>query len=240
MQHIKTNLEVEINNLINKMPENTDRYFSLLATMAKFHKYSLSEQTSLHLYAPVNASACATAVQWEKFFGRHIKRDASGIKLLENAGLGTIRVVYDIKDTYTDNVKAAKPQVWKYNEKGHGQLFNDLIDGDASVSEKVIYLCRKIAEEKAKKLKSPSDEIAASSAYVILKRLGYDPEIYLNNIIKKMNLTDPNMIWIILEHTNDIAKQILNPIGSYINGRRNSNGNTIFGNLVKYISDLVV
>nr|WP_231035078.1 SNF2-related protein [Pectinatus frisingensis] len=234
MQYIKTNLEVEINNLINKIPENTDKYFSLLATMAKFHKYSLSEQTSLHLYAPVNASACATAVQWEKFFGRHIKRDASGIELLENAGQGTIRVVYDIKDTYTDNVKAVKPQIWQYNENEHGWIFNDLIDGNAAIPEKVIYLCQKITGEKAKELKLSSNPIAASSAYVVLKRLGYDPKKY----IKKIKLTDPNMIWTVLENTNDIAKQILNPIGSYINERRNSNGktngNTIFRNLVKY------
>ena len=138
MPHIETNLDVEINNLINKIPDSTDNYFSLLATMAKFHKYSLSEQTSLHLYAPVNASACATAAQWEKFFDRHIKRDANGIELLENAGLGTIRVVYDVKDTYTDNENAVKPQVWQYDEKEHGPIFNDSIDGDASVPEKVL------------------------------------------------------------------------------------------------------
>ena len=82
---------------------------------------------------------------------------------------------------------------------------------------------RYISQEKAKELKLPSDEIVASSAYIVLKRLGYDPEVYLNNI-KEMKLTDHNMIWTILENTNDIAKQILNPVGSYINGRRNSNG----------------
>ncbi|MEN6624266.1 MAG: SNF2-related protein [Smithella sp.] len=219
----RSELELANDKFLTFVQNDKVQYFSLLLTMAKFHKYSLKQQIGLCLHAPKNFTACATAKQWEKFYGRKIIKSAKGVPLIEDKpSENGIRIVYDLENTFSDQPEKKKPDLlWRYDDKKDGRLIHELVDGDAETPAKVIYLCKKLAEKSA----VPAQNfVATNTAYVVLKRLGYDPQVYLKTELEKISLQNQD-IFTGLTATNKLSKQVLNPIGAYIkNERRNQNG----------------
>ena len=217
----KIELELEIKKFADIIKTDRPKYFSLLSTMAKFHKYSTKQQMGLCLRAPESFTACATEEQWKKFYGRNLSDNAVGLPLLEDSSTSKIRTVYDVKDTLATWKEGKKPDLlWQYNDKDHGKIVHEVVNGSAETPEKVVFLCKKLAE----KAGSDSKELlATNTAYIVLSRLGYDPQIHMKEDLGKIT-TENQDIEAILAETNELAKQVLNPIGVYIkNERRNSN-----------------
>ena len=214
----KNELEKKIDQFLVQIQTDKEQYFSLLLTMAKFHKYSIEQQIGLCLYAPKSFTACATEEQWKKFYGREILKTAIGIPILEDKpSVNDVRIVYDVADTFAEHNEEKSPDLlWRYSDKEHGKLINDLVNGDNDTPAKVILLCKHLAE---KKNLPAYNLVATNTAYIVLNRLGYDPHLYMNKELEKVSLKNQNIVTV-LKDSNELSKQLLNPIGIHIKNKR--------------------
>ena len=111
----KTLLE-EIHTLLDTL--DTNKYFQLLHTMARFHKYGIAQHINLLFHAPAEASAVATEDIWKRL-GYSLNEGAKGIPVLHDDD-PTPQLVYDILDTSA----AGKNLLWHYDESTHGDFFD--------------------------------------------------------------------------------------------------------------------
>ena len=110
ISRISTLLETETLNLT----KNISNWQKYLETVAKFYKYTFTDQVLLSAQAP-NATQCATFNQWTETVGRGIRQGSKGIPLLEEKdGRKDIKYVFDISATYSSD-KSRNVRLWDMN-----------------------------------------------------------------------------------------------------------------------------
>lgn len=229
---------------LQQASEHKESYLELLYTMAKFHKYDLPEQLGLHLHAPKTATACATSLQWEKFFCREIKEDSAGIPVVSHKNEDGVMVVYDVTDTfptYEENIET--PYVWQF-KNSYDFVFDEFKKNEEEpIATTVFNLCEAMAKEDA------ADEIllpvAVSTAVIVLQRLGYELDQNLESKIAEIEFPFGDLEQI-LSLANDFSKKLLNPIGKFIqsegreNNERKRSKHSIFGDLGRFKKEIFI
>lgn len=229
---------------------NPDRYLEFLDTMAKFHKYALPQQINLFFHAPEATAAVATAHVWNDVLGWKLDGNAPAIEIL-NGTSAHVENVYDFR--YTDKYKAGtKPAdiLWSFNMSEHEMLFKQIFPGEGDIAECIMEKFRQEAvryNEEAGVTKEKISDIelfAMSSAYVVLKRLGYNAADALGMQFMLYDWQDFNSEFM-LTRVNAAGAAALNYIGSAVknmedarqaerteeDGQRNSVGEIIRGEM---------
>lgn len=216
----KHKLEQENQGIINRAKTDKKEYFAILSTMSRFHKYTLPQQLGLKTYAPENFTACATKDQWEHFMGRNVAEGALGIPLIEDNPFNgePVRMVYDISDTVTD-VPMNKNVLWQFDESKHNSLFQGYIGGDGSIPQKIAYMAEQLS--RSNRAVKPIDRalLGHSLGAILLERLGYNPEAYLEASFTERNLLSHDIEKVLVE-ANRMSRDILKIIEDYVKAER--------------------
>ena len=88
---MKKNVSITGNDTLNQILKNledgvknvftSENYLRYLETFSRFHNYSFNN-TILIMMANPSASFCASYVDWNKKFNRHVNKGETGIKIL--------------------------------------------------------------------------------------------------------------------------------------------------------------
>lgn len=234
-------LQKEIHTVLDTL--NATTYLPLLHTMARFHKYDISQQINLLLHAPKEASAVATEGIWKRL-GYSLKEGAKGIPVLSGYD-STPQLVYDVSDTSA----AEENLLWKYDKVLHGDFFEACfpsVKDHGSTETKITDLVTDyiLALPSAHIVTDPNDTaqinfLVASVSHIILERMGFPAresieqqvggkveEVYQKYL--DAHIGQPLDILHLLEIINHQAASILNPLENYIHGKeRIENGRTI-------------
>ena len=162
-------LEERNRKYLNELQSNIGRYLGFLSTMARFHKYEVTDLTSLAQEAPQTFKAVASKEFWEKRLQRRISNTARGVSLIRD---GKKVVYYDISETQSINRNALPVKLWEYSDAEHKKFMDEVISGE---SESQI---RAVSEELAKRssLDKSRKLLALSIEVVIAERLGKSSE----------------------------------------------------------------
>lgn len=120
------------------------KYEEYLKVSGNNYKYPYIHQISIYNMDP-KATACAEFDYW-KSIGRSVKRGEKGIPLLD-IDSGSIKYIFDIRQTVSINHNISEVKLWKYDSKKHLNLLDEMID--------------KFKEKDSKLLLSQEDKIAA-------------------------------------------------------------------------------
>ena len=105
-------LDGKIREITNRLEQgimelfDSDRYKEYLKVMSKFHNYSLNNTVLIAMQRP-GATFIAGYRAWEKEYGRHVKRNEKGIRILAPAPYKILREV-EKKDPDTGRVVLGK------------------------------------------------------------------------------------------------------------------------------------
>ena len=159
-------------NYLEGMRGNIGRYLSFLSTMARFHKYEVSDLASFAIEAPAMFTAVADKELWEKHFRRKINGNARGISLVRN---GQKTIYYDVSETTAVDRNSLEVRLWQYNEAAHKKFLDTVVSGENSAERQIRIIATELAsrvnaDEAAKKI------IALSAEAVIAERMGYSSE----------------------------------------------------------------
>ena len=234
-------LQKEIHTVLDTLDTNT--YLQLLHTMARFHKYDISQQINLLLHAPKEASAVAAEGIWKRL-GYSLKEGAKGIPVLSGYDPKP-QLVYDVSDTSA----AEENLLWKYDEVLHGDFFEACfpsVKDHGRTETKITDLVTDfiLALPSAHIVTDPNDTaqvnfLVASVSHIILERMGFPARESIEQqvggkveeVFQKYldaHIGQPLDILHLLEIINRQAANILNPLGNYIHGKeRIENGRTI-------------
>lgn len=217
----KETLLDENSKFLMDVRNNPARYMEFLNTMAKFHKYSLPRQINLFFHAPESTTAVAAAHVWNDVLGWKLDEDAPAIEILDETS-AKVENVYDFR--YTDKYKAGtEPSdiLWSFNAAEHEALFKQVFPGEGDIAECVMEKFRQEAiryNEEAGLTKEKISDIelfAMSSAYVVLKRLGYNADDELGMQFMLYDWQDFNSEFM-LTRVNEASAAALNYIGAAV------------------------
>ena len=148
---------------------NLGKYLSFLSTMARFHKYEVSDLASFALEAPAMFTAVADKELWAKHFQRKISSNARGITLIRD---GQKKIYYDVSETAAASKNSLEVKLWRYDEAEHKKFLDAVVAGENSTESQI----RIISEELTSRISAEADTkkiVALSVETVILERLGY-------------------------------------------------------------------
>lgn len=215
------------------------RFF--LHTAAFQYKYSFADQVLIYAQRPL-ATACAETELWNGYFGRWVKRGATGIALFDRRGSKQyLRYVFDVSDTYQ---RENKPfDIWgikpEYEPDVIEALQNRFIDDDKDiekVSDAVIsavinlgadnitdYLQELIYGKEGSFLEELDEDnlrmrllttVQASVVYTVLTRLGYNADNYVGKEFFQWihEFNTPSTVNILGSATSDISEMCLREI----------------------------
>lgn len=221
----KHELEQENQAIIDRAKTDKKEYFAILSIMSRFHKYTLPQQLGLKTYAPENFTACATKDQWEHFMGRNVAEGALGVPLIEDNPFNgePVRMVYDISDTVAD-APMNKNVLWQFDESNHASLFQGYIGGDGSIPQKIAYMAEQLSHNN--RAVKPIDRalLGHSLGAILLERLGYNPESYLETSFTERNLLSHDIEKVLIE-ANRMSRDILKIIEDYVKAGKRKNEN---------------
>ena len=171
--------------------------------MSRNYKYSFADQVLIHAQRP-DASACADYDVWTRRMGRYVRRGAKGIALLDTSGdAPRLRYVFDVSDTGARrNSRPFRP--WAVNDGNLSEVRLGLAQDFGAEGQWLSTQLQDAARELAEmyfdehrhdlgaivdgSLMAGYDEdelraifiraAAASAAYALISRCGYDPAAY--------------------------------------------------------------
>ena len=231
----KNALITEADRFILDMQSNQQRYIDFLSTMAKYHKYGLTQQINLFFHAPAGASgAVATKAIWEKL-GRKVADNAKPIPIMAGSEYQEhVEAVFDVSST--EGYQGEK-LTWEYDEEKYKAYMDEHFPGPASLSmpERILNFTKSYTE--ALPWVQDKELTALSTAYVIMERLGYKAEDELGLELMLHSWDEVN-VEATLAAVNEASKMVLSQIGDYIRkeerqhdtGRTDGNGAGISGN----------
>ena len=212
---------------------------AFLRSAAWQYKYSFSDQVSIYAQRP-DATACASMEVWNTDIRRWVNRGAKGIALLrENGGRYYLNYVFDISDT--NSFYGNELNLWRYDnqydsavieslEKTFGELTakDNLADAVVHSAHNAVlsnseYLDRLFAERYDSLLEElDQDNIderyrltaEMSAAYVVLQRLGYNPDEILDpeNFQYIRDFNTPETISVLGTAVSAVSEDILSEI----------------------------
>lgn len=211
----------ENQNFARSLETNNRDFLSFLDTMAKFHKYDVTQQMNLHLHGAQDASAVATREFWETRFGTKLLEGAEAIPAVMKAEDGSDQTVslYDIKDTayyqtiesrgFLDEIPAIP---WKYEAEIHGtavmEAFGSTADGTPSEEALSSAIHKAVLQRTLAKRSDYPSLFLAATEYIVRARMGLpaNPSV-LQSISRDGILMDR-----FLEEVNAEVKEIMLPV----------------------------
>ena len=171
--------------------------------MSRNYKYDFADQVLIHAQRP-DASACAEYDVWTERMGRYVRRGAKGIALVDYSGdAPRLRYVFDVSDTGAR--KSSRPfRPWTVNDENLAEVQLGLkqdfgADGEW-LSAQLQDAARDLAEmyfdahrhdigaiidgsfmagyDESELRDSFIRAASVSTAYALISRCGYDPEVY--------------------------------------------------------------
>ena len=215
-----------------------DRWKAFLDSAAWLYKYPFQDQVLIHAQKP-EATACAELSVWNERLHRWVNRGAKGIALIDASGEKLhLRYVFDVSDT---NSRQNIPlKLWQPTPEMHARIaeelqnnFGDLgglsdlaatvfgtslnavTDNHRDYLEALQSEIENSALAKEENLNATFQmQLASSVSYVVLKRLGFDPDVFLTESdfesISKFDTLET--ISRLGEATSDISEMILRQI----------------------------
>ena len=215
-----------------------DHWKAFLDSAAWLYKYPFRDQVLIHAQKP-EATACAEIGMWNERLHRWVNKGAKGIALIDTSDEKPhLRYVFDVSDTNSQQNTPLK--LWQPTQEMHARISEELENsfGDlggvrdltsavfgtalnAVMDNQKDYLDALLKELGGSEL-SGTDGVdvtfqlllGVSVAYTVLKRLGYDADIYLTDDDFEP-ITQFNTIETISrlgEATSDISEMILRQI----------------------------
>ncbi|MBR3050290.1 MAG: N-6 DNA methylase, partial [Selenomonadaceae bacterium] len=167
-----TMIEERNRKYLDDLQGNIGKYLSFLSTMARFHKYAVTDLTSFAIEAPAMFTAVASAEFWEKHFRRKISLHAKGVTLIKD---GKKTVYYDVSETEATARNPMDVRLWQYDDAAHKKFINAVVSDEADTEKQIHVIAEELAnrssiDKKSKKL------LALSVESVILERMGMSTE----------------------------------------------------------------
>ena len=237
-------LTEEVSKDLSAHPET---WMQFLDTASRVYRYDFHEQLLIYAQRP-NATAVAEMNIWNKKMFRWVKKGAKGIALIDNTSgpKSKLRYVFDVEDTYRVRNLGKDPYLWSLPPEGH-ELAAAYIQSQFHLEELnggLVQVLRQAAVESVHAILPDSfDELkedmegtfleeldvlnqekefrelmTESVWYVLLKRCGIDPSLYLQADDFR-NITDFNKLSVIGHlgtGVNEISRPILMQLGRYI------------------------
>ena len=244
---------------IKNITSDSVAWRAFLHSAAYQYKYPFADQVLIYAQKP-NATACAETQLWNNQFGRWINRGATGIALIEGRReKNGLRYVFDVSDTnHRENIPF---EIWGMQseyEKDVIEALQNRFIGDnktrENLAEAVVaaatdlgtdnitdYLQELSFNKEDSFLEELDDDnlrmrllhtVQASVAYIVLTRLGYEAEIYVDQESFEWvhEFNTPATVNILGIATSDIAEVCLREIEKTVKSaqRRIQRENRIF------------
>lgn len=226
--------------------DNPQSWKSFLNTAANVYKYSFSDQLLIYAQYP-DATAVATIDIWNKKMNRWVNKGTHGIALIDDTRARPgLKYVFDLRDTHM-GYNGRTPYLWTLRPEHEARLQEHLAEtydleniypnslpetlletARASVRENLSEYMEYFREAAQDSFLEELDDLnqtvrmretmAASVAYLLLKRCGYQPDEYLNPDSLQF-ITDFNTFPVIChlgDAVNNTAKPVLMDIGREI------------------------
>lgn len=226
--------------------DNPQSWKSFLDTASNVYKYSFSDQLLIYAQYP-DATAVATIDIWNKKMNRWVNKGTHGIALIDDTRARPgLKYVFDLRDTHM-GYNGRTPYLWKLLPEHESRLQEHLAETydlesvyPNSLPETLIETARAAVRENLSEYMEyfrevaqdsfleefddlnqtvrMRDTMAASVAYLLLKRCGYQPDEYLDPESLQF-ITDFNTFPVIChlgDAVSNTAKPVLMDIGREI------------------------
>ena len=226
--------------------DNPQSWKSFLDTASNVYKYSFSDQLLIYAQYP-DATAVATIDIWNKKMNRWVNKGTHGIALIDDTRARPgLKYVFDLRDTHM-GYNGRTPYLWKLRPEQEARLQEHLAEAydlesvypnslpetlmeaaRAAVRENLTEYMEYFREAAQDSFLEEFDDLnqtvrmretmAASVAYLLLKRCGYQPDEYLDPESLQF-ITDFNTFPVIChlgDAVSNTAKPVLMDIGREI------------------------
>ena len=246
MRHRHYQIDVLYRNTLQALAEETERWKAFLDCAGYNFKLRFDEQVLLYAQRP-DATAVLTIEQWNKGFHRWVNRGAKGIAVFDEAPdtVQKIRYYFDISDTH-EGKDARKVPLWSYQDAYEAEVIEsleaafDMPEKNESLPKTVEAAMQAAAEAyrmdylpALKELQGQSrlsildeenlslcltEAAAASSRYLILKRLGFtkEAEALTDSLTLARDFNTKETLQILGNLVSDLSQIALTEIGKTV------------------------
>ena len=239
-------IDVLYRNTLQALAEETERWKGFLDCAGYNFKLRFDEQVLLYAQRP-DATAVLTIAQWNRGFHRWVNRGAKGIAVFDEAPdtVQKIRYYFDISDTH-EGKDARKVPLWSYQDAYEAEVIEsleaafDIQEKNESLPKTVGAAMQAAAEayrmdylpalketQGASRLSILDEEnlslclteaAAASSRYLILKRLGFTKEVeaLTDSLTLARDFNTKETLQILGNLVSDISQIALTEIGKTV------------------------
>lgn len=218
-------LLMESHNFPKTLETDNRAFLEFLGTMAKYHKYDIPQQVSLHLHAPRKASAVATREVWERYFGTEPLPEAEEIPAIVKSKDGSYQAVtlYDIQDTAYYRTLSEQgildeiPSIpWKYEADVHGaavmQALGSAASGTPNEAALSAALHQAVLQKVLARRSDYSSLLLAATEYVARERLGLPANPSVLQSISRDGIPMDRF----LAEVNAEVKEVLSPVAAAV------------------------
>lgn len=216
-------LLMENHNFPKTLATDNRAFLDFLGTMAKYHKYDVAQQVSLHLHAPRTASAVATREVWERYFGTEPLDGAEEIPAIVQKPDGSYQAValYDIADTAYYRTLSERgilgeiPSIpWKYEAAVHGEAVMQALGATGEASEAALSdaLHRAVLQKVLARRSDFPSLLLAATEYVARERLGLPANPSVLQSISRDGIPMDRF----LAEVNAEVKEVLSPVAAAV------------------------
>ncbi len=239
-------IDVLYRNTLQALAEETEGWKGFLDCAGYNFKLRFDEQVLLYAQRP-DATAVLTIEQWNKGFHRWVNRGAKGIAVFDEAldTVQKIRYYFDISDTH-EGKDARKVPIWSYQDAYEAEVIEsleaafDMPEKNESLPKTVEAAMQAAAEAyrmdylpALKELQGQSrlsildeenlslcltEAAAASSRYLILKRLGFtkEAEALTDSLTLARDFNTKETLQILGNLVSDLSQIALTEIGKTV------------------------
>ena len=239
-------IDVLYRNTLQALAEETEGWKGFLDCAGYNFKLRFDEQVLLYAQRP-DATAVLTIEQWNKGFHRWVNRGAKGIAVFDEAPdtVQKIRYYFDISDTH-EGKDARKVPIWSYQDAYEAEVIEsleaafDMPEKNESLPKTVEAAMQAAAEAyrmdylpALKELQGQSrlsildeenlslcltEAAAASSRYLILKRLGFtkEAEALTDSLTLARDFNTKETLQILGNLVSDLSQIALTEIGKTV------------------------
>ena len=235
----KTEVIADIEMVLTEAISNKNSYIYMLDTISKFHKYNLSQQASLSIYALPIYTAVADERIWAQGFNAHLKQDAHAIEILDDNMPNGIKTVYDVSDTDLPRDRCEK-LLWRFDTVQHNNVFRGIATGGTTSVDSILQVCWQIEDYLSGEAlrKEEIQLLSGSIGYIILKRCGFEREA---SLLAEQTISDELLQTsnISLEDVSNISREILNGIQTYIQKGKEYNEDFPLQDAMKRVQNII-
>lgn len=234
--------------------ESTWREF--LQTASQNYKYSFADQLLIFAQRP-EAVACAELKFWNRYFGRLVKKGATGIALIDDSSdMLKLRYVFDVADTESiDGITPTEVELWQFRvdnfpvvrarlESSFGKMTvaNDIASvlresAKNAVADRIGSYLAELSLTESQVTNTIQELLENSVWYMLLNRCGFNPMGHLTGeaFHGLSNFDRISTITVLGCAVSDIAETVLREIESAVKNpnRTFANANRMSNNVLE-------